>query len=117
MNIKTTYLYAKRKQAIYLLIQTFNVFRLFANSNFQCFLVLAHDDITCMVCGQKIDGTDVYDGICKDKDDAGVEVECSDEAGKSCMTSIMSKYLNNNELLNRSFQDNLNYWSKSEDKV
>ena len=59
--------------------------------NFNCFLVLAHDDITCMVCGPKIDGTDVYEGICKDKDDAGVEIECSDEAGKSCMTSIISK--------------------------
>ena len=44
-----------------------------------------------MVCGPKIDGTDVYEGICKDKDDAGVEIECSDEAGKSCMTSIISK--------------------------
>ena len=74
INIKTTYLPI-----------------LIANSNFQCFLVLAHDDITCMVCGPKIDGTDVYEGICKDKDDAGVEIECSDEAGKSCMTSIISK--------------------------
>ena len=62
-----------------------------ANSNFQCFLVLAHDDITCMVCGQKIEGTETYDGFCKDIDDAGVEIECADEAGKSCMTSIISK--------------------------
>ena len=86
------YLFPKRKQTIYLHIPI-------TNSNFQCFLVLAHDDITCMVCGQKFEGTETYDGICKDKDDAGVEIECEDEAGKSCMTSIISKYSNNFKLL------------------
>ena len=43
-----------------------------------------------MVCGQKIEGTNSYDGICTDQDDAGAEVECPEEL-MSSMTSVMSK--------------------------
>merc|ERR1719203_1640391 len=49
---------------------------------------------------KKKEGTETYDGICKDKDDAGVEIECEDEAGKSCMTSIITITISTNQTTN-----------------
>merc|ERR1719273_2111442 len=52
--------------------------------------VLAHDDaIKCYACGTQEGQTGIYTGICKDKDDAGVLVTCTDRF-KSCIAGVVT---------------------------
>ena len=56
------------------------------------FAVVAHEEISCMACGQQTEGPESpYTGMCKNADDPGNSTKCNEEEFKSCMTGVISK--------------------------